>query len=182
MLFLSAQAAALILLADIAPTAAPRPPTTVSGVTIEAGPPPKLAASYPASGSTVPAGVLALKITFNQAMTPDGWSYARSGDAPFPDCLGKPRLLADQKTFVLLCTVRPHITYSLQINAVGDFRNANGRTARAADLSFSTGETGVTNIGDALTAAGLAQTDEPVMRWPDPDIGDKGSAAAPADP
>ena len=65
----------------------------------------------------MPAGVMILKITFTQAMAADAWAYGHSVDGDFPDCLADPRLLGDQRTYVLLCTVAPHRGYAVQINA-----------------------------------------------------------------
>ena len=144
-------------------------PTAVSGLVISGGPGPKLASSFPANGSTVPGGILVLKIVFNQAMADDSWSYQKAADAAFPTCLGRPRMLADKRTFVLLCTVAPATAYGIEINA--GFKNADGRTAQPAVLHFSTGDPGVFYLQDALTQAGLGANDGPIMRWPDPDTG-----------
>jgi len=161
--------------------AAPAPPTHLSGVVISGGPPPKVYLSYPAEGATIPSGVLVLKVIFDQAMTADGWSYAKAADGDFPSCLGRPRMLADQRSFVLLCTIEPHRSYALQINAVNDFKNADGRSAAPLLLHFSTGDPGVFYMQDALANAGVASTDAPIMRWPDPDAGKTTLAAQPAD-
>ncbi len=152
-------------------SATPGSPTHVTGVVIDGGPAPRLASSFPADGSTVPAGVLVLKVVFDQAMTADGWSYQKAADAAFPNCLGRPRLLNDQRTFVLLCTITPQTTYGIAINAATGFKNANGRSAQAAMVHFTAGEPGVFYLQDALTQAGLAASDGPIMRWPDPDAG-----------
>jgi len=155
------------------------PPTQVAGVVISSGPAPRMAASFPAEGSTVPGGVLVLKLVFDQPMAADGWSYEKLSDAAFPDCLGKPRMLADKRTFVLLCTIAPDQAYGLKINAAGDFKNADGRSAAPAELRFKTGDAGVFNVPDALSQAGLSAADEPVMRWPDPDVGKTTLASQP---
>jgi hypothetical protein len=159
---------------------AAEPPTPVSGVVIDSGPAPKLASSFPANGSTVPAGVLVLKIVFNQAMTADGWSYQKAADAAFPDCLGRPRMLADKRTFVLLCTVAPGTAYGIEINAATGFQNANGLSAQSGAVHFTTGDPGVFYMSDALTQAGLAASDGPIMRWPDPDTGKTALAGQPS--
>src|SRR4051812_17090871 len=101
---------ALLLLAAATPALAQTssaPPTRLSGVTVVAPAPtlPALVSSYPADGKVVSAGVLILKLTFDQKMDPDGWDYGK-GDEAYPKCLDRPRLLPDQKTFVLLCTAR----------------------------------------------------------------------------
>jgi len=171
-----------LLLAASAAVAAdtPAPPTHLSGVVVSGGPQPKIYQSYPAEGATVPSGVLVLKVIFDQTMNPDAWSYAKTDAAAFPECLGKPRMLADQRTFVLLCTIAPHQTYAMQINAASGFKNGDGRSAVADVLHFTTGDPGVFYMQDALTNAGVASTDAPIMRWPDPDVGKSALAGAPA--
>jgi hypothetical protein len=154
-----------------AAVAAAAPPTPVSGVTISGGPPPKIYLSYPAEDATIPAGVLVLKVIFDQPMAPDSWSYEKTADAAFPHCLGKPRMLADKRSFVLLCTVTANQKYAVQIDQGGAFKNADGRSAQPLALHFSTGDPGVFYLQDALTNAGVASTDAPIMRWPDPDAG-----------
>jgi len=166
--------AALILCAATAAAAAPvakDPPTHVSGVDVPAGPGPKLVSSYPADGSEIPAGTLVLKLTFDQKMTPDGWSYARTDAGEFPHCLAHPRLLGDQHTFVLLCNVAPHRAYAIAINAPRDFRNEIGRSATPTTFRFSTGDTGVWDMHRALEQAGLTEVDDPVMTWHDDGAG-----------
>ena len=164
-------ACAVLLFGTTVAVAADAPPTAVSGVTISGGPQPKVYLSYPAEGATVPSGVLVLKVIFDQPMAPDSWSYEKAADAAFPDCLGRPRMLADKRSFVLLCTVAPNKDYALQINQAGAFKNADGRSAAPLHLHFKTGDPGVFYIEDALTNAGVASTDAPIMRWPDPDAG-----------
>ena len=163
-----------------APALAADPPTAVSGVIIGGGPPPKVKASFPADGSSVPAGVLVLKIVFDQAMTADGWSYQKAADAAFPNCLGRPRMLADQRTFVLLCTIAPNTAYGVQINAGSGFKNADGRSAVAEVVHFTSTDPGVFYMSDALSQAGLGAADGPVMRWPDPDVGKATLAGRPS--
>ena len=161
----------LLLTAGASIAAPPAPPTPLSGVTISGGPQPKIYLSYPADGATIPSGLLVLKVIFDQPMTPDAWSYAKTTDAAFPNCLGRPRMLADKRSFVLLCSVAPNQTYAVQINQGGGFKNADGRSAAPLLLHFTTSDPGVFYLEDALTNAGVASTDAPIMRWPDPDDG-----------
>jgi hypothetical protein len=172
---------AMVLFAAAGPAhGASAPATGVSELVIVGGPGPKVVASYPADGAEIPAGTLVLKIVFDQPMTPDGWSYGRTDGAGFPHCLAKPRLLGDQRTFVLLCNVLPHQAYALRINAPPDFKSENGRSAKPAVLRFSTSDTGPRDIHDALLLAGLTDVDDPVMTWRDNGAGV--SQSAPTDP
>ena len=157
------------------------PPTAVSGIVVGGGPPPKLKSSFPADGSTVPAGVLVLKVVFDQPMTADGWSYQKAADTAFPNCLGRPRMLADRRTFVLLCTIAPNTAYGIQINAGTGFKNVDGRSAVTEMVHFTSGDPGVFYMNDALSQAGLGASDGPIMRWPDPDAGKTTLAGQPSD-
>jgi len=147
------------------------PTTKVAELVVPGGPPPKLVTSFPADGGEVAAGALVIKLVFDQPMTADGWSYGRSGDAEFPACLAKPRLLADGRTFALLCTVAAHKAYALEVNAAPAFTGANGRLAKPSRLSFTTTDTAVLSLHDALEQAGLTEADEPIMTWRDPGVG-----------
>lgn len=142
--------------------AASPPPTPLSEIVVTGGPAPRLVASFPANGSEVAAGVLALKLTFDKPMSADSWSYGPAANVAFPTCLDHPRLLADGRTFVLLCTVAAHQAYGLKINVPKDFAARGGRLAEPADLTFHTGETESRTLHDALAAAGLTDADEPL--------------------
>lgn len=158
-------------------------PTQVGGVEVVAGPGPKVVESFPANGASVDAGVVVLKVTFDQPMTPDGWAYGKSDAGAFPQCLARPRLLADQRTFALLCTLAPNRTYALQINPAPAFKNAGGRSAKPYPLSFSTTGQITRDMHSALTQAGLTDADEPLMSWDDPGKGvSRSSAPEPVDP
>ncbi|MDG2522396.1 hypothetical protein P7B02_12655 [Caulobacter segnis] len=186
--------AALIALSLAAPALAQDAPTDVSPVTVmPAGDPPKLAGSYPAEGAEVVAGLLALKLTFDQPMDPKGWRIAQAspnmaatdGAAPEAatsplDCLGVPRLLKDEKSFVVLCRTLPGRHYVVALNAPGAapvspdgtptaFANLGGRSALPATLAFGTrprGDDPVRTLKAAMSNAGLSDTDSPVVDTP----------------
>jgi hypothetical protein len=155
------------LYGSVAAGQTPMPSPDQAQVNVVGGPAPKMVASFPPEGGTVPAGVLMIKITFDQPMKPDAWSYGRTDQGDFPDCLARPRLLADGRSFVLMCDVAAHKDYAIAINAPADFASDKGRTAHPISLHFSTGEAGVFNVHDALAQAGLTDADEPVMQWRD---------------
>jgi len=148
-------------------------PTPVSPVTVM--PPtakPKVVATWPAGGETIIPGVLVLKVVFDQKMTPRDFAYALGTEGDRLDCLKTPRLLNDDKTFVLLCTTLPGKTYTVALNpdAPGGpaFSNLAENRAEPSALTFSTG-TGepVTNLRDATKAAGLGGLDMPVEEAPE---------------
>jgi len=180
--------AVLALATALAPMTAASTPspasqgTPVTEVVVPGGPPPKVAASYPADGAVVPAGTLVLKIVFDQPMTADGWSYGRAEDAAFPKCLQRPRLLGDRRTFVLLCMVAAQQSYAIEINAPRVFLGEDGRKAKPTLLHFSTTEVGPRDIHDALLLAGLTDVDDPVMTWRDNGAGVSQSAPASDEP
>ena len=148
---------------------APDTPVVVAGVAVIATDPPQVVATFPASDAEVAPGVLVLKIVFDQTMTPDSWNYAKTAAGDYPSCLGTPRLLADGKTFVLLCTAAAGKRYGVAINMVepGDeakaFVNAGDRRSPPFELAFSTriGDP-VRTVKDAMKAAGLGGLDMPV--------------------
>ncbi|WP_269716488.1 hypothetical protein [Caulobacter sp. NIBR2454] len=174
----------LIALALAAPAAAQDQPTDVSPVTVmPAGDPPKLTASFPAEGAEVTAGLLALKLTFDQPMDPKGWRLADvDANAPL-ECLGAPRLLRDEKSFVVLCRTLPGKRYAVALNAPAAapptpdttaFANLGGRSALPATLAFGTkprGEDPVRTLKAAMTAAGLSDIDSPVVDTPSIKVG-----------
>ncbi|HEX3917512.1 MAG TPA: hypothetical protein VHW60_09260 [Caulobacteraceae bacterium] len=166
-------ASALIATACLAALSASAQATKqVEGLTVVPGPGPTVQSTYPADGSSVPAGVVILKIVFDQPMTPDAWAYGPSPDGDFPHCLADPRLLADQRTYALLCTVpQQNHTYAVEINDAPRFASAAGRSAKTYTLKFSTTDDVTRGLDDALTQAGLAATDDPIMTWRDPGKG-----------
>jgi hypothetical protein len=147
-------------------------PKVVQELVVVSGPGPTVQSTYPSAGESVPAGTVILKIVFNQAMTPDAWAYGRSADGDFPNCLAEPRLLGDQRTFVLLCSVDlANHTYAVDINLSPRFVSAQGRSAKPYTLTFSTNDEITRGLHDALRLAGLDDTADPIMTWRDPGQG-----------
>jgi hypothetical protein len=145
------------------------PPTRLSGVTVTAPAPtlPKVVSTFPADGKSVAPGALILKVTFDQKMNPDGWDYGK-GAGDYPQCLARPRLLTDEKTFVLLCTAPSSGHFSVTLNSAsgvpGGFENLAGQKATPATLTFATDDSlSLVTIPEAMTAAGLRPDQGPVM-------------------
>ncbi len=142
-------------------------PTAVSGIVVAAPAkePPKVIATFPAAGKTVAPGALILKVVFDQKMNPGGWDYGKGADA-YPACLERPRLLPDEKTFVLLCTVGGNRKFSVSLNdgRDGGFENLAGQRATPGAFDFATdnGNSSQT-IEDAMKAASLKVDEGPVM-------------------
>ena len=154
--------------AQTASTPAPVPaPVPLSGVTVAAPAktPPMVVSTFPEAGKSVAPGALILKVTFDQKMTPDGWDYSQGTDR-YPQCLERPRLLADEKTFVLLCTAGPSTRFSVKFNATsaGGFQNLAGQRASAGEVDFTTSsDEALSTIDDAMKAASLKKDEGPVM-------------------
>jgi hypothetical protein len=144
-------------------------PTRLSGVTVVAPSPtlPMVVSTYPADGKAVAGGVLILKVTFDQKMNPEGWDFGK-GSGAYPQCLDRPRLLPDEKTFILLCTAPTNGKFSVTFNqapsGMGAFENLAGQKATPAAVEFTTGDTpALVSIADAMKAAGLKAGEGPVM-------------------
>jgi hypothetical protein len=139
--------------------------TRLSGVTVTAPSAtlPKVVSTFPADGKSVASGALIVKVTFDQKMNPEGWDYGKGADA-YPSCLARPRLLPDEKTFILLCTASSDGRFSITLNnASGGFENLAGQKATPATFSFTTDHTTLVTIPEAMKAAGLKPDQGPVM-------------------
>ena len=139
----------------------PSPPTP--DVVVVAPKDVKVVSVYPADGADVPGGMVVVRIGFDQKMAADAWAYTRSDRGAFPNCLSRPRLLPDGKSFALLCSLSPSTAYAFDVNAVPAFETTAGRKPRLYSVAFRT--TAEINIGlhAALTAAGLTDADDPIM-------------------
>jgi hypothetical protein len=162
-----------------APAAKTQPVKQVEGVVVVAGPGPTVQSTYPASGGSVPAGAVIVKIVFDQPMAPDAWAYGPSAEGDFPKCLANPRLLNDQRTYALLCSLPPNRTFALVINGTPRFESAYGRSAKPFTLKFATTDADTPSVHDALLQAGLTDGDQPIMTWHDEGRGVSQSATPP---
>jgi hypothetical protein len=151
----------------------------VEGVVVVPGPGPAVKSTYPAPGARVPAGAVIVKVVFDQAMTPDAWAYGPSPEGDFPKCLEHPRLLNDQHTFALLCSLAPNRTYALAINPAPRFASAYGRLATPFTLTFESTDADTPGVHDALVQAGLTDADQPILTWHDPGRGVSQTATPP---
>lgn len=159
----SASLACLLLLLALAPAAAAQ---TVSPLTVMAGDPPKVIATFPAQDQAVTPGVLVLKVAFDQKMLLSGFDFGPGAAGEKLECVHTPRLLNDGKTFVLLCRTWPNKTYGVTFNAAGaaGFANEGDVKAVSSALSFATtGAEPVRTLEAAVKAAGLTEIDGPVQ-------------------
>ena len=136
-------------------------------------PPPNVVSTFPAQDQTVAPGVLILKVAFDQQMAATAWNYAPAAGTEPMDCVKTPRLLADQKTFVLLCRVLSGKTYGVTFNAerAGGFANLGDNPARAATLTFKVdARDPITTVRRAMEAAKLEADQMPVQEAPSPGL------------
>lgn len=146
-------------------------PNAVSPVLIlPPTPKPNVVATYPAQDQTVAPGVLILKVTFDQQMSPSAWNYAAAAGGEQMDCVKTPRLLPDQRTFVLLCRVLANKTYGVTFNGAGPaggFANLGDNTAHASVLTFKVdSQDPITTVRRAMEAAKLQPDQMPVQDAP----------------
>lgn len=106
-------------------------------------PPPKAAprvlATTPAEGATVPPGPFALSVTFDRPMARRSWSFVQDAPETYPDCARTPVPSADRRTFTLRCVARPGGRYEVWFNRgkFANFRSADGVPATPYRLRFS---------------------------------------------
>lgn len=165
----------LLLLAAAAASAAPSkapqtPPNVVAPLTVfPRTDPPKIVTSFPAAGQVIAPGALVMWISFDQKMDAAGFAFSAAAGGRMPNCLKTPRLLNDEKTFVLLCTTAPGQSYGVAFNATPKegFRNVAGSTAAPAQLAFSTNnDQGPRDLDSALKVARLTDQDVPIATQP----------------
>ncbi len=100
--------------------------------------PPRVVAVSPAPGAVVPAGALALSVTFDQPMQA-GWSFVSRDPATFPACAPKPVQSKDRRSFTLSCTVQAGRSYEVGFNndRHRKFASDTGVPATPAVVRFS---------------------------------------------
>lgn len=136
-----------------------RPPNQVEEVIVERGPLPKVENTFPAEGAVIAPGVLVLRVTFDQPMAADSWSYAPEPGVTFPECGKAPRQLEDQKSFLIICRLMPGESYGLWFNREGamNFTSPGRRPAAPYRLSFKT------NASDPVTTLAAALKRDPTL-------------------
>jgi len=154
-----------------AAVAQPVSPHEVSPVTIyPARGHPKVVATFPAAGQSLPGGVLILTVTFDQEMSPTGFDLTPSVGGEALPCLKTPRLLDDGKTFAWLCTTGFGKSYTLTLNSgpAGGFANMADERAEESTLAFSTTTStdGPRNIQEAVKQAKLKAFEIPIQETP----------------
>jgi methionine-rich copper-binding protein CopC len=129
-----------LLLAAAAATVGVGIATAVTATAAPEGAAPKVVATEPAEGATVPAGPFKLKVTFDQKMVADSYSFVIVRDGTFPPCQKTPTISADGISFSLDCTLESGKSYALGFNSGSymNFKNEAGVAAVPSELHFST--------------------------------------------
>jgi hypothetical protein len=102
--------------------------------------PPRVVATNPSRGATIPPGPFVLTVTFDQPMTDGSYSYTRTSSETYPDCAAQPALSHDARTFTLRCTAAPGRQYEIWFNQLPymNFRGLNGVSSQPYQLLFHT--------------------------------------------
>jgi len=109
-------------------------------VSIEAMPP-SVIKTVPASGDTkVPAATKQIKVTFSKDMMDKSWSFTQISADSFPEIVGQPNYLEDQRTCVLNVKLKPNKTYVIWLNSqkYRNFKDKSGKSAVPYLLVFET--------------------------------------------
>ena len=104
--------------------------------------PPSAVKTVPQSGDTAVDAAATKQITviFSKEMTVDSWSWAQMSKETFPEIVGKPKYLDDQKTCFVDVKLEPRKTYVVWINSqeFSGFKDAEGNPAVPFLLVFQT--------------------------------------------
>lgn len=102
---------------------------------------PTVVSTFPPMGSTIPAGVDELSVTYDRPMA-QGWSFATGGEKSFPEITGTPMLSPDRRTISVAVHLRPNSSYVVWLNTerYKNFKDEQGVAAEPYRLTFSTSE------------------------------------------
>lgn len=140
---------------------------------------PQVVDIYPRPGETVPAGLVVVRITFDQPMSRCSYSMTTLPKLAFPDQLPtRPRITADLKTFLLPAWTQPNQDYLLTVNGPPFvfFKNIFGQAAKSRPVLFKTSEIVARSeqeaaSGDPQLGVLLAKADAPLIDLPTPTVG-----------
>ncbi|MGA2027322.1 MAG: Ig-like domain-containing protein [Syntrophobacteraceae bacterium] len=104
--------------------------------------PPSVVKTVPQSGDTTVDATVTKQITviFSKKMTDGSWSWAQMSKETFPEVVGKPKYLDDQRTCIVNVKLEPHKTYVVWINSqeFSGFKDVDGNSAVPFLLVFQT--------------------------------------------
>jgi DNA-binding CsgD family transcriptional regulator len=100
---------------------------------------PRVIATSPAQGASVPAGTVTIRVTFDQPMRGTGYSFVNAEGGMQPNCNPAARVLADRRSFEVDCATAPgHYAIGFNSARFRNFVGQNGVPAVPAVLRFST--------------------------------------------
>jgi DNA-binding CsgD family transcriptional regulator len=102
---------------------------------------PRVVATFPAAGAVIPAGTIALRVTFDRPMRPGNYSFVQMAAQTYPDCGdNRPGQSADGRTFILHCRLEPGRHYEIWFNSPPymNFVDGTGVPAVPFQLLFRT--------------------------------------------
>lgn len=102
---------------------------------------PRVVQSVPETDSTnIDPATTELRVTFDEPMAAESWSWAYEHEEEFPEITGSPRYLADNKTAVLPVKLEPNKRYTIWINTsrFQNFKDQSGNPAVPFKLYFET--------------------------------------------
>ncbi|MFH1807982.1 MAG: Ig-like domain-containing protein, partial [Pseudomonadota bacterium] len=120
--------------ANLAPATQPAPATPV----VDA---PRVVKVSPPDGATdVDPALAMVSVTFDRAMAPEGWSWVRDAEGPFPEGAGQPSFDASGTTNTLPVKMKPGTRYIIWVNSDThrDFQDLQGVPAIPYRWTFTT--------------------------------------------
>jgi RNA polymerase sigma-70 factor (ECF subfamily) len=104
--------------------------------------PPSVVKTVPQSGDTIVDATVTkqITVTFSKKMTAGSWTWAEMSKETFPEIVGEPKYLDDQKTCFVDVKLEPHKTYVVWINSqkFSGFKDVDGNSAVPYLLVFQT--------------------------------------------
>jgi RNA polymerase sigma-70 factor (ECF subfamily) len=81
-----------------------------------------------------------IKVTFSKEMMDKTWSWSQISNDTFPQIIGKPKYIDDNKTCVVDVKLQPKKTYAIWLNSqkFDNFKDAGGKSAVPYLLVFQT--------------------------------------------
>ena len=110
-------------------------------ITVQSMPPVVVKTSPQAGDTNVDPALKEIRVTFSKdMMTKDMWSWVEVSKEAFPQLLGKPRYLGDNRTCVVQVKLEPGKTYALWLNSEQHnyFRDEDNNPAIPYLLVFKT--------------------------------------------
>jgi RNA polymerase sigma-70 factor (ECF subfamily) len=116
------------------------PAALADDVTLESVPPVVVKTIPEAGAGEVDPKLTEIRVTFSKDMQDGNYSWVMHSKASYPKVDGKPKYLADMRTYVLAVKLEPGKTYAIWVNSekFGNFKDTGGRSAVPYLLVFRT--------------------------------------------